>query len=112
MVYFVLACSLWRDKSLPNVWLQLHPLGEQPEPDPSAFTHARKRLGVRPLRALFGRLVRSAGPLPGASYKAWRLLALDGPIFEVPDTPDNREAFGSASNQHGAAAFPQLTVVA
>jgi hypothetical protein len=112
VVYLVLACSLWRDKSLANVWLQLHPLSQRPQPDPSAFTHARQRLGARPLRALFGRLVRSAGPLPGAHYKGWRLLALDGSVFEAPDTPDNREHFGSARNQHGLAAFPQLTVVA
>jgi Insertion element 4 transposase N-terminal/Transposase DDE domain len=112
LVYFVIACSLWRDKSLPNVWLRLHPLSDQRQPDPSAFVHARKRLGVRPLRALFRRLVCSAGPLPGASYKSWRLLALDGSIFELPDTPDNREEFGSASNQHGVAAFPQMTVLA
>jgi hypothetical protein len=112
LVYFVLACSLWRDKSLANVWLQLHSLGEQPEPDPSAFVHARKRLGVRPLYALFRRLVRGADPLPGAFYKSWRLLALDGSTFELPDTPLNREHFGSASNQHGSAAFPQMTVLA
>jgi hypothetical protein len=112
VVYFVIACSLWRDKSMPNVWLQMHPLTDQAEPDPSAFVHARKRLGIRPMRALFRRLVSSKGPLPGAHYKAWRLLALDGSIFELPDTPDNRDFFGSASNQHGAAAFPQVTVVA
>jgi hypothetical protein len=111
-VYFVIACSLWRDKGMPNVWLQLHPLSQQRPPDPSTFVHARKRLGVRPLRALFRRLVCSHGPLPGAHYKRWRLLALDGSIFEMPDTPDNREHFGSASNQHGIAAFPQMTVVA
>jgi hypothetical protein len=69
VVYFVIACSLWRDKSLPNVWLQLQPLSDQPPPDPSAFVHARKRLGARPLRALFRRLVCCAEPLPGAHYK-------------------------------------------
>ena len=112
MVYFVIACSLWREKSLPDVWQQLHSLSEQPEPDPSAFTHARKRLGVRPLRTLFHRLVRSAGALPGAFYKQWRLLALDGSVWEMPDTPENRAFFGSASNQHCEAAFPQLRVAA
>jgi hypothetical protein len=30
----------------------------------------------------------------------------------MPDTPQNREFFGSASNQHGLAAFPQLRVAA
>jgi Insertion element 4 transposase N-terminal/Transposase DDE domain len=110
--YFVIACSFWRDKSLPNVWLQLQPLSQQRRPDPSTFVHARKRLGVRPLRLLFRRLVCSAGPLPGAHYKCWRLLALDGTAFETPDTPDNAEHFGRHHNQHGPAAFPQLSVAA
>jgi hypothetical protein len=112
VVYFVIASSLWRDKGLPDVWQQLHALSGQPEPDPSAFTHARKRLGIRPLRTLFGRLISSAGPLPGASYRRWRLLALDGSVWEMPDTPDNRSFFGSARNQHGPGAFPQLRLVA
>jgi hypothetical protein len=112
VVYFVIASSLWRDKGLPEVWQQLHPLSNQPEPDPSAFTHARKRLGIRPLRTLFGRLVRSAAPLPGACFKRWRLVALDGSIWEMPDTPQNRAFFGSACNQHSLAAFPQVQVVA
>jgi hypothetical protein len=113
VVYFVIACSIWRDKSLPNVWLQLTPLSERDEPpDPSAFVHARKRLGVRPLRLLFRRLVCGHGPLPGAHYKGWRLLALDGSEFELPDTPDNAEHFGRHHNQHGDAAFPQLRVAA
>jgi hypothetical protein len=111
-VYFVLACSLWRDKSLPNVWLQLRPLSTHKPPDPSAFVHARKRLGVRPLRLLFRRLVTGHGPLPGARFKAWRLLALDGSVFEMPDTPDNAEHFGRHHNQHGPAAFPQMRVAA
>jgi Insertion element 4 transposase N-terminal/Transposase DDE domain len=112
VVYFVIASSLWRDKGLPDVWQQLHTLSQQPEPDPSAFTHARKRLGVRPLRTLFRRLVCAAQPLPGACYKHWRLLALDGSVWEMPDTPANRDFFGSACNQHGLAAFPQLRVAA
>jgi hypothetical protein len=112
LVYFVIACSLWRDKSLPNVWLQLHPLSQDRPPDPSAFVHARKRLGVRPLRLLFRRLVRDHGPLPGAHHKRWRLLALDGSTFELPDTKDNSDHFGRHHNQHGIAAFPQLSVVA
>jgi hypothetical protein len=112
VVYFVIASSVWRDKGLPDVWQQLHCLSGPGEPDPSAFTHARKRLGIRPMRTLFNRLVCSADPLPGAYYKRWRLLALDGSVWEMPDTPDNRKFFGSASNQHCLAAFPQLRLAA
>ena len=112
LVYFVIACSLFRDKSLADVWQQLDSVSPHQEPDPSAFTHARKRLGIRPLRTLFRRLVGAAPALPGAFYKQWRLLALDGSVWEMPDTPDNRAFFGGASNQHSQAAFPQLRVAA
>jgi transposase IS4-like protein/DDE family transposase len=112
VVYFIIGCSLFRDKSLPEVWQQLHTLDEQREPDSSAFTHARKRLGIRPLRTLYRRLVTSAAALPGALHKEWRLLALDGSVWEMPDTKENRIFFGSASNQHSLAAFPQLRVAA
>jgi len=112
VVYFVIAASLFRDKGLPDVWQHLHRLGPEPEPDPSAFTHARKRLGIRPLRTLFRRLACAAPALPGALHKGWRLLALDGSVWEAPDTPGNRDFFGSARNQHGAAAFAQVRVAA
>jgi hypothetical protein len=112
LVYFVIACSLFRDKSLPDVWQQLHTMSRQPEPDSSAFTHARKRLGIRPLRTLFRRLIATAPAGAPAMYKRWRLLALDGSVWEMPDTPENRAFFGSASNQHSQAAFPQLRVAA
>lgn len=112
VVYLVIAASWWRDLALPDVWQRLHTLSEQPEPDPSAFSHARKRLGIRPLRTLFRRRVCAAGPLAGAAYKRWRLLALDGSVWEMPDTPANRAFFGSARNQHGLAAFPQVRLAA
>jgi hypothetical protein len=34
-------------------------------------------------------------------HRGWRVLALDGSVFEVPDTPANRVRFGSSSNQYG-----------
>jgi hypothetical protein len=99
---------------LPLVWRHLHSSCVEPEPDDSAFTHARKRLGTLPLRQLFERVVTPLGQ-PGTTsvfHRHWRVLALDGSIFELPDTPANRTHFGSATNQHKAAAFPQLQLLA
>ena len=104
VVWLVVAQSLFRDRSLPLVWRHLHSCRDGDEPDDSAFTHARKRLGIRPLRSLFRRLVCAAPPLAGACYKRWRLLALDGSVFETPDTPDNRTFFGSQAYGLDAAA--------
>jgi hypothetical protein len=92
----------------------LHSSRDGGEPDDSAFTHARKRLGAAPLRLIFQRVAAPLGQ-PGmrsAFHKGWRLFALDGSIFEVPDTPANRAHFGSSSNQYKEGAFPQLQALA
>lgn len=76
----------------------------------SALCQGRARLGVRPLVALFRQVaVPLASPqTPGAFLWDLRLLALDGTKDVVPDTPANVRAFGRPSNQHGAAAYPQV----
>jgi hypothetical protein len=114
VVWLVVAACLFRDRSLAQVWRHLHSGRDAAEPDDSAFSHARKRLGAAPLRQLFGRVAAPLGQ-PGLSsvfHRGWRVLALDGSIFEVPDTPANRAHFGSSSNQHKDGAFPQLQALA
>jgi Insertion element 4 transposase N-terminal/Transposase DDE domain len=114
VVWLVVAASLFRDRSLPMVWRHLHSSCDRPEPDDSAFTHARKRLSAEPLRRLFHRVAAPVGQ-PGMKslfHRRWRVVALDGSIFEVPDTPANRTRFGSSSNQYGEGAFPQLQTLA
>jgi hypothetical protein len=82
-------------------------------PSKSAIFQARTRLGVDPLEALFARgCVPLAGPdTPGAFYRGWRLVAIDGTTLDVADTPANDEAFGRANVSRGHAAFPQLRLV-
>lgn len=83
-------------------------------PSTSAITQARQRLGVEPLRMLFE---RTAVPVAGRGTKgAWcgsrRVMAIDGFMLDVPDTPENAAEFGRKSNGTKASAFPQvLTVV-
>jgi hypothetical protein len=80
----------------------------------SAFTQARQRLGASPLQLLFHRTCRplSEPGVVGAYHRHWLLVALDGSVFEAPDTKANRQTLGSASNQHGDGAFPQLRLAA
>ena len=114
VVWLVVAQSLFRTRSLPLVWRHLHGSCDAQEPDDSAFTHARKRLGVAPMRLLFQHVVTPFGQ-PGMNsvyHRHWRVLALDGSVFEMPDTVANRSHFGAATNQHKAAAFPQLQLLA
>src|SRR5262249_40088099 len=114
VVWLVVAASLFRGRSLPMVWRHLHSSRDAAEPDDSAFTHARKRLGAQPLRQLFHRVAAPPGQ-PGMSSvfpNGLRLLALDGSVLEVPAPPANRAHFGSSANQHKQAAFPQLQALA
>jgi hypothetical protein len=114
VLWLVVAGSLFRERSLPQVWRHLHSCGDRPEPDDSAFSHARKRLGAAPLRQLFHRVATPLGQ-PGMNsvwHRGWRVFALDGSVFEVADTPANRAGFGSSCNQHKEGAFPQLQALA
>lgn len=114
VVWLVIAQALFRDRSIPKVWRKLHPSNAAAEPVPSAFGQARQRLGERPLRQLFRHTAGWLGQPgdPGVFFKGLRLVALDGSVVEMPDTPANRAAFGSASNQYGPGAFPQLRLAA
>ena len=114
VVWLVVAACLFRGRCLAMVWRHIHPSTDQATPVDSAFPQARQRLGVLPLKWLFHRTCRPlADPsLFGAFHGGWLIVALDGSVFETPDTPDNRQTLGSASNQHSAGAFPQVRLVA
>lgn len=82
-------------------------------PTASALTYRRYQLGARPLAALFRAICRPLA-LPqtqGAFLGRWRLMAIDGSVKDVPDTPANVAAFGRHSSGRGPAAFPQLMMV-
>jgi hypothetical protein len=80
------------------------------DPSRSSLCKARQRLGPAPLRLLFERLARPlAKPhTPGAFYKGWRLVCLDGAVYNVPDSCANATAFGYPKGGRGNGAFPQL----
>ncbi len=83
-------------------------------PSKSAFSYRREQLGSELLEELF---VHCAGPqatprTPGAFWKGMRLLALDGTLESVPDTPDNRATFRySTDDELSHSPFPQVRVV-
>lgn len=80
------------------------------DPDRSTLCKARQRLGVAPVRLLFERLAQPlAKPhTPGAFYKGWRLVAMDGSVYNVPDSAANASAFGYPKGGRGSGAFPQV----
>jgi hypothetical protein len=114
VIWLVIAMALFAADSIPKVWRRLHPSRDRPEPTDSAFSQARRRLGVAPLRQLF---LETARPMAthqtvGASYRGWRLVGLDGTTLDLPDTPENARTFGRPTTGRAEGAFPQVRLLA
>ena len=85
-------------------------------PSKSGISQARTRLGAAPLEALYREVVApiAASGTPGAWYRGWRVMSLDGTTLDVGDTMANARAFGRPDSLRGAnatGAFPQLRLV-
>jgi len=121
MVYYVIALALYGGVSSREVlrcllegvrWLagpdaRLTPAGR------SGISQARTRLGEAPLRRLYETVVTpmATPATPGAYYRRWRTVSLDGTTLDVADTAANVEAFGRPPASRGASAFPQVRLV-
>ena len=123
VVYYVMALALFSQAGYEEVmrslveglawgsgWRQSWRVPSQP-----AISLARARLGAAPLTELFARAcVPLAAPgSPGAFWRGWRLVSMDGTTLDVADTPENAAAFGRPGSGRGSGegAFPQLRVV-
>lgn len=117
VVYYVLALCLFFEDSYEEVMRKLvnglRFLGTWRDdwqvPTTGAISQARARLGVEPLRVLFDRVATPiAQPgTKGAWFHGLRVMAVDGVVLDVPDTPANREVF----TQREDTAFPQVRMV-
>ena len=76
-------------------------------PGASAISQARTRLGSEPLAALFTRVCvpTATASTPGAFYAGLRVMTVDGTMVDVPDTPENVEAFGKYAAGRNRARF-------
>src|SRR5215210_7884392 len=81
-----------------------------------ALCQARYRLGAGPLVALFKRVCSEPLAEPETTPEAFlfglRLMALDGTVLDLPDTPENVRVFGKRNSPRGTSAWPQARVVA
>jgi hypothetical protein len=79
----------------------------------SAISQARSRLGWEPLKQLYEKVVTPiAEPkTPGAWYRQWRLVALDGTTLEMGDTEENEREFGRPGASRGKSGYPQMRLV-
>ena len=97
VVYLLLAGGLFAECGYRQVWARLISGLDGlavAAPTSSALAQARRRIGVKPLAALFALL---AGPAAGA--QRWRGLlvcAIDGTTMSVPDSPANLGAVARA----------------
>jgi Insertion element 4 transposase N-terminal/Transposase DDE domain len=111
-LWVVLAMGLLTDLPIRQVFKHARRLraGEE-SPGRSNLCMARRRLGVAPLRHLFGQVVHPlARPeTPGAFFHGLRLMGFDGTVYDVPDSEANAAAFSRPSaGPRGAGAFPQV----
>jgi Insertion element 4 transposase N-terminal/Transposase DDE domain len=109
--WVVLAMGLLTDLPIRQVFKACRRLrpGER-TPHRSSLCIARQRLGLAPVRRLHEQTVRllATPQTPGAFYKGWRLMALDGSVYNVPDSDANAAAFGRPTGARGDGAFPQI----
>ena len=121
MVRFCLAMCLFFDDDYEEVMRKLAGSLKEMDswrddwaiPSTSAITQARQRLTEQPLRLLFERI---AAPVAGrGTTGAWlgsrRLMAVDGFMLDIPDTPENVAEFGRLDDGPKASAFPQVRVL-
>ena len=82
-------------------------------PTTGAISNARMRLGEEPLRVLFERIAQPMAlrSTPQAWLRRWRLMAVDGVIFNLQNTEDNNAFFGRCGGSNPAP-FPQARVAA
>lgn len=121
VVWLVIGMALFRDRAISEVIAHLGLVLPSHAEEahgvilaPSAIPQARYRLGATPIEVIFVRTAEAwAGP--AADAHRWRGLALygvDGTTLRVPDTDENRAAFGLPPSSRGQAAYPQVRLVA
>lgn len=121
VVYYVLALCLFHGDAYEEVMRKLVNglrflrtwADDWQVPTSSAISQARTRLGAEPLAELFDRVaVPVARPgTRGAWFHGRRVMAVDGVVFDVPDSDGNREEFGKHVTKTVTSPFPQVRLV-
>lgn len=121
VVYYVMALALWREAPLEEVlrvvceglqWLSGGEAGAL-QASKSAISQARTRLGSTVMKQIAERVLRPLArrDAPGAWYRRWRLMAVDGSCMDVADEAANSAHFGYPAASRGQSAFPQARVL-
>ena len=121
LVLFVMGMALWSRRNQCQVWdslvstlSELHPAQLDSAISDSGLSGRRQVLGSGCLQVLFQercQLLAAPASMPSAYFGRYRLMAIDGTLFHLPDTPAKAAAFGRSSNQFGPGAYPQVKCV-
>ncbi len=121
LVWLIIAMGLWSRLNQCLVWQKLvgklsalHPAEKQGKLSDSGVSGRRKELGSAGLQELMQRcclVMAEPQTMPSAFFGRYRLMAIDGTVFNTPDTVANEQAFGRSSNQYGKGAYPQVRCV-
>ena len=123
VVVLVIAMSLWASDSVVDVfknlrrgltsqWIRL--CVRLKTPTSSSISEARQRVGPAVMTRLFKLVARPLATVQteGAFLGGLRLIAVDGTVFDVPDTEANARVFGYPGTPKGTkAAFPKVRLV-
>jgi hypothetical protein len=121
VVWFVIMMGLWSRLSQCLVWEKLvskiaaiHPAEPDAQVSDSALSGRRATLGATGLEKLMHQrcvVMANRDQMPSAFFGRYRLMAIDGTLFNTPDTKANTAVFGRSSNQFGPGAYPQVRCV-
>jgi hypothetical protein len=124
VVYFVLAMCLFSGQGYEEVARLLTDglrgqrrwRGGWKVPSTAAICKARSRLGVEPMKHLFAAVCHpvATADTRGAFYRRWRVTAIDGTTFDLPDTTANVAAFGRpprSGRGEQQVGYPQVRLV-
>lgn len=119
VVALVIAMSLWSYDSIVDVFKNLiqglkgrliNLKVRLISPTSSSITQARQRTGSAVMTRLFEMVAKPLATIltPGAFLGGLRIMALDGTVFDIPDTQENARVFGYPGSPKGTyPAFPK-----
>jgi hypothetical protein len=117
VIWVVLGMGMFRDRPIEDVVskLDLALPGAGSSIARSSVSQARDRVGSEPIRWLFERSasVWSARSAEAHEWRGLKLYGIDGSTVRIPDTPENREAFGGQSGRKGSeSGYPMVRLAA
>ena len=118
LVLLVIGMALWSRRNQCQGWQSLvgklsdlHPAEPTSTISDAGLSGRRKALGSQCVQAIMRercQVIAQPSSMPSAFFARYRLMAIDGTVFNTADTKANALAFGRSSNQYGPGAYPQV----